>query len=144
VLPVQIVRLDPDLPLPAYARTGDAGLDLVAREDAIVARHGGRALVPTGIAVAVPLGWAGFVMPRSGLALSHGVTVLNAPGVIDAGYRGELKVLLVNTDPHDSYHVTRGDRIAQLVLCPVAEVTWTVVDGFDGEHRGGGFGHSGR
>jgi len=144
VLPVQIVRLDPDLPLPAYARTGDAGLDLVAREDAIVARHGGRALVPTGIAVAVPVGWAGFVMPRSGLALSHGVTVLNAPGVIDAGYRGELKVLLVNTDPHDSYHVTRGDRIAQLVLCPVAEVTWTVVDGFDGEHRGGGFGHSGR
>lgn len=144
MLPVQIVRLDPDLPLPAYARTGDAGLDLVAREDAIVARHGGRALVPTGIAVAVPVGWAGFVMPRSGLALSHGVTVLNAPGVIDAGYRGELKVLLVNTDPHDSYHVTRGDRIAQLVLCPVAEVTWTVVDGFDGEHRGGGFGHSGR
>jgi len=144
VLPVQIVRLDPDLPLPAYARTGDAGLDLVAREDAIVARHGGRALVPTGIAVAVPVGWAGFVMPRSGLALNHGVTVLNAPGVIDAGYRGELKVLLVNTDPHDSYHVSRGDRIAQLVLCPVAEVTWTVVDGFDGEHRGGGFGHSGR
>jgi len=144
VLPVQIVRLDPDLPLPAYARTGDAGLELVAREGAIVARHGGRALVPTGIAVAVPVGWAGFVMPRSGLALSHGVTVLNAPGVIDAGYRGELKVLLVNTDPHDSYHVTRGDRIAQLVLCPVAEVTWTVVDGFDGEHRGGGFGHSGR
>lgn len=141
---MQIVRLDPDLPLPAYARIGDAGLDLVAREDAIVARHGGRALVPTGIAVAVPPGWAGFVMPRSGLALSHGVTVLNAPGVIDAGYRGELKVLLVNTDPHDSYHVTRGDRIAQLVLCPVAEVTWTVVDGFDGEHRGGGFGHSGR
>jgi len=141
---VQIVRLDPDLPLPAYARTGDAGLDLVAREDAIVARHGGRALVPTGIAVAVPVGWAGFVMPRSGLALNHGVTVLNAPGVIDAGYRGELKVLLVNTDPHDSYHVSRGDRIAQLVLCPVAEVAWTVVDGFDGEHRGGGFGHSGR
>ena len=141
---MQIVRLDPDLPLPAYARAGDAGLDLVAREDVIVARHGGRALIPTGIAVAVPVGWAGFVMPRSGLALSHGVTVLNAPGVIDAGYRGELKVLLVNTDPHDSYHVTRGDRIAQLVLCPVAEVTWTVVDGFDGEHRGGGFGHSGR
>lgn len=101
-------------------------------------------LVPTGIAVAIPTGWVGLVMPRSGLALHHGVTVLNAPGVIDAGYRGELKVLLVNTDPHDSYHVTRGDRIAQLVLCEVGNVAWRVVDGFDGEHRGGGFGHSGR
>ena len=144
MLPVDIVRLDPDLPLPSYARSGDAGVDLVAREDAIVPRHGGRVLVPTGVAVAIPLGWVGFVMPRSGLALNHGVTVLNAPGVIDAGYRGELKVLLVNTDPHDSYHVTRGDRIAQLVLCQVGSVSWQEVDGFNGDHRGGGFGHSGR
>jgi dUTP pyrophosphatase len=144
MLPVEIVRLDPDLPLPAYAREGDAGLDLVAREAAVVPRSGGRVLIPTGIAVAVPMGWVGFVMPRSGLALHHGVTVLNAPGVIDAGYRGEVKVLLHNTDPHDSYHVARGDRIAQLVLCQVGAVSWQVVDGFDGDHRGGGFGHSGR
>jgi dUTP pyrophosphatase len=144
MLPVEIVRLDPDLPLPAYAREGDAGLDLVAREATVVPRSGGRVLIPTGIAVAVPMGWVGFVMPRSGLALNHGVTVLNAPGVIDAGYRGEVKVLLVNTDSHDSYHVARGDRIAQLVLCQVGAVSWQVVDGFDGDHRGGGFGHSGR
>jgi dUTP pyrophosphatase len=144
VLAVEIVRLDAELPLPAYARPGDAGLDLVARDDVVVPRHGGRVLVPTGIAVAIPVGWVGFVMPRSGLALNHGVTVLNAPGVIDAGYRGEVKVLLVNTDPHDSYHVNRGDRIAQLVLCEVGNVAWQVVESFDGEHRGGGFGHSGR
>jgi dUTP pyrophosphatase len=144
MLPVEIVRLDPDLPLPAYAREGDAGLDLVAREAAVVPRSGGRVLIPTGIAVAVPMGWVGFVMPRSGLALNHGVTVLNAPGVIDAGYRGEVKVLLHNTDSHDSYHVARGDRIAQLVLCQVGAASWQVVDGFDGDHRGGGFGHSGR
>lgn len=144
MLPVEIVRLDLDLPLPTYARVGDAGLDLVAREAAVVPRSGGRVLLPTGIAVAVPLGWVGFVMPRSGLALNHGVTVLNAPGVIDAGYRGEIKVLLYNTDPHDSYHVARGDRIAQLVLCQVGAVSWQVVHHFDGDHRGGGFGHSGR
>ena len=101
MLEVALVRLDPDLPLPAYAKPGDAGLDLVARERVTIAAGGGRALVPTGVAVAIPQGYAGFVQPRSGLALRHGVTCLNTPGLIDSGYRGELKVLLINTDPTD-------------------------------------------
>jgi dUTP pyrophosphatase len=143
-LPVEITRLDADLPLPAYARAGDAGLDLSARSGAHLAAGGGRALVPTGIAVAIPVGFVGYVMPRSGLALRHGVTVVNAPGVIDAAYRGEIQVVLLNTDPHEAYDVHRGDRIAQLVVQRVEEVVWQEVDGFDGEHRGGGFGHTGR
>lgn len=143
-LPVPIVRLDPDLPLPTYAHPGDAGLDLHAREDATLAAGGGRALVPTGIAIAVPPGHGGFVLPRSGLALNHGVTVLNAPGLIDAAYRGELKVVLVNTDPTTDYVVHRGDRIAQLVVQAVDEVTWQVVEQLEGDNRGGGFGHTGR
>ena len=138
-------QLDPDLPLPAYAHPGDAGADLVAREDAVLASAGGRALVPTGIAVALPEGWAGFVQPRSGLALRHGVTVLNSPGLIDCGYRDELKVLLVNTDPGVDYQVRRGDRIAQLVLRPVAEAAFVPVDELpDSARATGGFGSSGR
>jgi dUTP pyrophosphatase len=143
-LPVLVVRLDPDLPLPTYAHPGDAGLDLHAREDARLPAGGGRALVPTGIAIAIPPGHAGFVLPRSGLALRHGVGVVNAPGLIDAAYRGELKVILLNTDPAADYTVHRGDRIAQLVVQRVDEVTWHVVDTLDGTDRGGGFGHSGR
>ena len=100
--------------------------------------------MPTGIAIAIPLGYAGFVLPRSGLALKHGVTVVNAPGLIDAAYRGEIKVVLLNTDPNHDYEVHRGDRVAQLVLQRVEEVAWQVVDALDGEDRGGGFGHSGR
>jgi dUTP pyrophosphatase len=143
-LTLPVVRLDPDLPVPAYARAGDAGLDLVAREDAELAPGGGRALVATGLAVAIPVGWAGFVQPRSGLALRHGVTVLNTPGLIDTGYRDELKVLLVNTDPSLGYRVQRGDRIAQLVLLRVGEAAIVEVEALDGESRGGGFGHTGR
>lgn len=142
---VEVQRLDPDLPLPAYAHAGDAGVDLYAREDAVLAPSGGRALVPTGIAIAIPFGWAGFVLPRSGLALRHGISIVNAPGLIDSAYRGELKVVLVNTDPSESYTVHRGDRIAQLVLQRVGEVTWVEVDALDAsDDRGGGFGHSGR
>lgn len=141
-LPVR--RLDPDLPVPAYARAGDAGLDLVASHDAELAPGGGRALVGTGLALAIPVGWAGFVQPRSGLALRHGVTVLNTPGLIDAGYRDELKVLLVNTDPSATYHVQRGDRIAQLVLLRIGEAAIVEVTELDGDSRGGGFGHTGR
>ena len=141
---VPIVRLDPELPLPTYARTGDAGVDLLARHDADLAPGGGRALVATGLALAIPVGWAGFVQPRSGLALRHGVTVLNTPGLIDAGYRDELQVLLVNTDPATPYHVARGDRIAQLVLLRVGAAEIVVVDALDGTDRGGGFGHTGR
>jgi dUTP pyrophosphatase len=143
-LPVPIVRLDPDLPLPAYARPGDAGLDLVARESAVLRRGGGRALVPTGVKIALPPGTAGFVQPRSGLALKHGITCLNTPGLIDAGYRDELKVILVNTDPTDDYEVQRGDRIAQLVVQSVAEVAWDEVDDLPPSERGAGFGHTGR
>ncbi len=144
VLPVPVVRLDPDLPLPGYAHPGDAGLDLRAREDAVVAPAGGRALVPTGLAVAIPPGHAGFVLPRSGNALNHGVTVANAPGLIDAAYRGELKVILLNTDPTEPFHVKRGERIAQLVVQRVEEVGWHEVDTLEGDDRGGGFGHTGR
>jgi dUTP pyrophosphatase len=145
VLEVPVVRLDPDLPLPSYARQGDAGLDLLARQGALLRRGGGRALVPTGIALALPEGYAGFVQPRSGLALRHGVTCLNAPGLIDAGYRDELKVLLVNTDPVDDYEVHRGDRIAQLVVQAVTQVRWRPAQDLAPSERGvGGFGHSGR
>jgi dUTP pyrophosphatase len=143
-LPVPVVRLDPDLPLPDYARPGDAGLDLLAREDVTLAPGGGRALVPTGIAFALPDGYAGFVQPRSGLALRHGVTCLNTPGLIDSGYRDELKVLLVNLDPREPFVVRRGERIAQLVVQAVEQVAWVPVEELDGANRGGGFGSTGR
>ena len=145
MLDVAFVRLDPDLPLPGYARDGDAGADLVAREDALLAAGGGRALVPTGIAVAIPPGYAGFVQPRSGLALQHGVTCLNTPGLIDSGYRGEVLVILVNTDPEVDYQVHRGDRIAQLVVQRVEHCAFAEVDELPATTRGGGgFGHTGR
>ncbi len=140
-----MIRLDADLPLPAYARPGDAGADLVAREPALLRRGGGRAAVPTGIALALPAGYAGFVQPRSGLALRHGVTCLNTPGLIDSGFRDELRVLLVNTDPDDDYSIERGDRIAQLVVQRVEHVTFAPVEALDASDRGtGGFGHTGR
>ena len=143
-LVVPVVRLDPELPLPSYARPGDAGLDLLAREGATLAAGGGRALIPTGIAFAIPEGYAGFVQPRSGLALRHGITCLNSPGLIDAGYRDELKVLLVNLDPIEPFEVRRGERIAQLVVQAVARIEWSPVEALDGENRGGGFGSTGR
>ena len=139
-----MVRLDPDLPLPSYAHPGDAGADLLAREETQLAAGGGRALVPTGIALALPEGWAGFVQPRSGLALRHGVTCLNTPGLIDAGYRDELKVLLVNTDPSEDFVVERGARIAQLVVQRVERCTFTALDELPASVRGlGGFGSTG-
>jgi len=145
VVDVPLLRLDPDLPLPSYAHVGDAGADLVARESAVLEAGGGRALVPTGIALAIPPGYAGFVQPRSGLALRHGVTCLNTPGLIDCGYRDELKVLLVNTDPHEPYKVARGDRIAQLVIQRVEEAAFRVVDELPPSTRDtGGFGSTGR
>jgi dUTP pyrophosphatase len=144
VLSIPIVRLDPELALPEYAHVGDAGLDLRSREDAILAPAGGRALIPTGIAIAIPAGYAGFVLPRSGLALNHGVSVVNAPGLIDSAYRGEIKVVLLNTDPTMEFRVHRGDRVAQLVLQAVEQVAWDEVESLDGFDRGGGFGHSGR
>jgi dUTP pyrophosphatase len=145
VVDVPILRLDPDLPMPAYSHPGDAGADLVARHEATIAAGGGRALVATGVALALPDGYAGFVQPRSGLALRHGVTCLNTPGLIDAGYRAEVKVILVNTDPTDDYTVRRGDRIAQLVVQRVAHCRFAAVDELPPSSRDhGGFGSSGR
>jgi dUTP pyrophosphatase len=146
MLRVPLHRLDPELGLPAYARPGDAGADLMASQDVVLAARGGRALVPTGIAVAIPEGHAGLVLPRSGLALRHGVTCLNTPGLIDAGYRGEIQVLLVNHDPVEDYGVSRGDRIAQLVIVRVEEALFDPVpaEGLGEATRGsGGFGHTG-
>ncbi len=117
----------------------------MAREDALLEPGGGRALVGTGIALALPEGYAGFVQPRSGLALRHGVTCLNTPGLIDAGYRDEIRVLLVNTDPREPYKVARGDRIAQLVIQKVEQATFTETDELPTSERGlGGFGHTGK
>jgi dUTP pyrophosphatase len=144
-LSIPVMRLDPDLPLPTYAREGDAGADLRASEDVELAPGGGRALVPTGVAIALPAGYAGFVQPRSGLALAHGVTCLDTPGLIDAGYRGELKVLLINTDPTKPFLVRRGERIAQLVIQRVAQAHFEAVEELSDSERGdAGFGSTGR
>jgi dUTP pyrophosphatase len=142
---VRISRLDPDVSLPVQAHEDDAGYDLCAREDTRIEARGGRAIVPTGLAVAIPPGYAGLVLPRSGLAMKHGVSVLNAPGLIDPQYRGEVKVLLVNTDPDASYEIRRGDRIAQLVIQKVEYVDWQEVDEHDETARDTfGFGSTGR
>jgi dUTP pyrophosphatase len=138
-------RLHPDAIVPVYANDGDAGCDLVAAESCTLRAGGGRALVATGIAVAIPEGHGGFVLPRSGLASRHGVTLANAPGLIDAGYRGEVKVALVNIDPEHDYEVKKGDRIAQLVVMAVAAPRVLVVEELPESSRGdGGFGSSGR
>ena len=143
---VLIRRLDPGLPIPGYAHPGDAGADLHAREDVTLA-PGERAAVPTGVAIALPAGYAGFVHPRSGLAARHGITVVNAPGTVDAGYRGEILVNLLNTDAREAFSIRRGDRIAQLVVQRVNEAHFVEVESLPGSHRGdtghgasGGFG----
>lgn len=141
-------RLDAHVPLPAYAKQDDAGLDLSSAVAAHIA-PGERVLVPTGLAMAIPRGWAGLIHPRSGLAARHGLTVLNAPGTIDAGYRGEILVNLINLDPRETFYVRRGDRIAQLVLQRVGRATLHVVDvlppserGHTGHGESGGYGHA--
>ncbi|HEY3830697.1 MAG TPA: dUTP diphosphatase [Acidimicrobiia bacterium] len=140
---VHVVRLDDGLPLPGRQHVTDAGYDLYAREDMTLA-PGERCLMPTGIAIALPHGHAGFVLPRSGLAARQGVGVLNGPGLIDSGYRGELKVVLVNHDPQEPFVITRGDRIAQLVVQRVEEIGWIEVNELDGSDRGtGGHGSTG-
>lgn len=131
--------------VPRYAHDGDAGCDLVAAESVTLAARGGRAVVGTGICIEVPPGHGGFVLPRSGLAVKHGVTCINAPGLIDPGYRGEVRVALVNLDPRDDYTVEVGDRIAQLVVLPVDSLTFARTDELSETVRaGGGFGSSGR
>lgn len=142
-LEVLIQQLDPELPLPHYAHPGDAGADLYARE-AVVLEPGQRALVPTGIAIALPRGYVALIHPRSGLAAKHGVTVVNAPGTVDAGYRGEIKVILANTDPHTAVSLQRGERIAQLVIQEFATARFVPAETLPGSDRGtGGFGSSG-
>jgi dUTP pyrophosphatase len=137
--------LHPDATIPTFANDGDAGCDLVAIEPCTLKAGGGRALVSTGLAVAIPEGFGGFVLPRSGLASRHGVTCANSPGLVDAGYRGELRVALVNLDPDVDYHVAKGDRVAQLVIMAVAAPRFTLVETLPTATRGdGGFGSSGR
>ena len=145
-VPIAVRRLDAGLPLPSYAHPGDAGADLCAAADTTLA-PGERSLVPTGVALASPDGWVGLVHPRSGLAARHGITIVNAPGTVDAGYRGEILVNLVNLDPSEAFTVRRGDRIAQLVVQQVARVEFTEVDSLEDTSRGdtghgasGGFG----
>ena len=141
---VLITRLDPDLPLPRYAKGGDAGADIVSRIDISLA-PGERALVPTGIAIALPDGYVALVHPRSGLAIKHGVTMVNAPGTVDAGYRGELQIILINHDKSESVSFKRGDRIAQLVIQKVERAEFVEVQDLPGSGRGtGGFGSTGR
>ena len=143
MLEVQVTRLDPEVPLPAYAHAGDAGCDLVTTVDVELA-PGERALVPTGIAVALPEGFAAFVHPRSGLAAHHGVSIVNSPGTIDAGYRGELKVVLINHDPAEVVRLQRLDRVAQLVVQRVEQVVWRESGQLPGSQRGtGGHGSTG-
>jgi dUTP pyrophosphatase len=141
---VLITRLDPELPLPRYAKGGDAGADIVSRIDISLA-PGERALVPTGIAIALPDGYVALVHPRSGLAIKHGVTMVNAPGTVDAGYRGELQIILINHDKSESVSFKRGDRIAQLVIQKVERAEFVEVQDLPGSGRGsGGFGSTGR
>jgi dUTP pyrophosphatase len=145
VIEVPLLLIDPDLAMPVYARPGDAGVDLRARDAVTIKAGGGRALVPTGVSLAIPVGYAGFVQPRSGLALTHGVTCLNTPGLIDSGYRGEVKVLLINTDRDADFEIKRGERIAQLVIQAVEHVAFTPATELPPSGRGGdGFGSSGR
>jgi dUTP diphosphatase len=140
---LRVKRLDPGLPLPAYAHDGDAGLDLYAAED-VSLKPFRRALVSTGIAVAIPEGYAGFVQPRSGLAKRKGLSFVNTPGLIDAHYRGEIRVIAINLDPEETFTLSRGERIAQLVIQPVVRATVLEVQELDETLRGeGGFGSSG-
>ena len=142
-LQIAVLRLDPDLPLPAYAHPGDAGADLVTAVDLILA-PGERALVPTGVALALPDGYVALVHPRSGLAARHGLSIVNTPGTIDAGYRGEIKVLLINHDPHESVELQRGDRVAQLVVQRFERAAFVAVDELPASARGtGGYGSTG-
>lgn len=141
---VLITRLDPELPLPRYAKGGDAGADIVSRIDITLA-PGERALVPTGIAIALPDGYVALVHPRSGLAIKHGVTMVNSPGTVDAGYRGELQIILINHDKSEAVSFKRGDRIAQLVIQKVERAEFVEVEDLPGSGRGSsGFGSTGR
>ncbi len=140
---LRIKRLDPELPLPAYAHEGDAGMDLYAAAD-VTLQPFERALVPTGIAVAIPEGFAGFVQPRSGLAIKRGLSLVNTPGLIDSHYRGEIKLIAINLDPTQPLRISRGEKVAQFVIQAVERAVLTEVDELDATARGeGGFGSTG-
>jgi len=144
MIEIQIKLLDEDLPMPRYQHEGDAGLDLPSRVDYVL-EPGERAMIPTGIAVAIPRGYAGFVLPRSGLASRHGIALVNSPGLVDSGYRGEMAIIMINTDKGEAFHIKRGDRIAQLVIQKVVEATTIQVSELDATSRGsGGFGSTGQ
>jgi dUTP diphosphatase len=144
MIEIEIKLLDEDLPMPRYQHEGDAGLDLPSRVDYVL-EPGERAMIPTGIAVAIPRGYAGFVLPRSGLAARHGIALVNSPGLVDSGYRGEMAIIMINTDKHEAFHIKRGDRIAQLVIQKIVEATTVQVRELDETSRGaGGFGSTGR
>jgi dUTP pyrophosphatase len=144
MITIPLKLLDEELPAPRYRHDGDAGFDLASRVDFVLG-PGDRATIPTGIAVAIPRGFAGFVLPRSGLASRHGIALVNSPGLIDAGYRGEIAVVIINTDKVTPFHIKRGDRIAQFVLQRVEEAAVLQVDELDETSRGaGGFGSTGK
>lgn len=144
MIEIQIKLLDEGLPMPRYQHEGDAGLDLPSRVDRVL-EPGERAMIPTGIAVAIPRGYAGFVLPRSGLASRHGIALVNSPGLVDSGYRGEMAIIIINTDKTKPFIIKRGDRIAQLVIQKVVEATTVQVTDLDATSRGaGGFGSTGR
>ncbi len=140
---IPVKRLNAELPLPSAAHPGDAGLDLYAAE-AIALKPGERGLIPTGISVAIPEGYAGYVQPRSGLALTQGLGLINSPGLIDSGYRGEIKIVAINLDPENVIHIEKGDRVAQLVVLAVPSVDLVEVENLPESRRGeGGFGSTG-
>jgi dUTP pyrophosphatase len=142
---IDVVRLDAELVLPTYAKAGDGAVDLVARQNGTLVAGGGRFVFGTGIAIALPIGWCALVLSRSGLAAKHGVIVANAPGLVDSGYRGEIMVPLLNTDPTEPFVVNRGERIAQLLVLPVDAIRWNPVNELSDTERGaGGLGHTGR
>lgn len=144
MIEIQIKLLDEGLSMPRYQHEGDAGLDLPSRIDYVL-EAGERAMIPTGIAVAIPAGYAGFVLPRSGLASRHGIALVNSPGLVDSGYRGEIAIIMINTDKHEAFHIKRGDRIAQLVIQRVEEAISIRVDELGDSSRGaGGFGSTGK
>ncbi len=141
---ILITRLDPSVPLPAYAKPGDAGADLCSRIDAVI-EPGERALIPTGISIALPNGYVALVHPRSGLAIKHGISMVNTPGTVDAAFRGELQVILINHDPREAFTIKKGDRIAQMIIQKVERAEFVEVSSLPGTHRSdGGFGSTGK
>ncbi len=140
---IAIKILDNDIPIPSYAHLGDAGCDLYSRVDTTL-KPGERMLIPTGIAISIPQGYAGFVQPRSGLAVKHGLGIVNSPGLIDSHYRGEIGVIMINLDPHEDFEIEKGQKIAQLVIQKVESVEFLAIDKRDATERGeGGFGSTG-